>query len=133
MKAVFAISLLLVVFVAAASAHHMELCGKSHPELDRELQCITRRISRRTHQAFAHAVWMLRCPTYACAIMRMCSYNDLEGAMAYFFTQFQIRQIHNAATACDRSAHEGSGWQPRWWQALFPGYGSWSNPSQNWF
>ncbi|XP_037572698.1 antimicrobial peptide microplusin-like [Dermacentor silvarum] len=128
MKAAFVICSFVVIFVAAASAHHMELCGKSYPELVRELQCITGRISRRTHQAFAHAVWQLRCPTYACAIRRMCSYNDLERAMAYFFTRCQIRQIHNAATACDPNAHDHSGSQPSWWQGLFPGFGSWCSP-----
>uniref|UniRef100_A0A6G4ZW33 Putative microplusin n=1 Tax=Rhipicephalus microplus TaxID=6941 RepID=A0A6G4ZW33_RHIMP len=95
--------------------------GKPYWQLVKELNCITSRISRRTLQAFSHAVWELHCPNYACAIRRMCSYNDLEGAMSYFFNWFQIQHFHRVAHFCSRRTQEV--WWPKWWQSTFPSYG----------
>ncbi|XP_037517603.1 antimicrobial peptide microplusin [Rhipicephalus sanguineus] len=121
MKSVFAICFLVVIFVTAASAHHLELCGKPDWQLVRELSCITSRLSRRTLQAFSNAVWHLKCPNYACAIRRMCFYNDLEGAMSYFFNWIQIKHFHRVASVCARR-YQGT-WGPNSWQSTYPTYG----------
>uniref|UniRef100_A0A131YQ69 Microplusin n=1 Tax=Rhipicephalus appendiculatus TaxID=34631 RepID=A0A131YQ69_RHIAP len=121
MKPLFAFCFLVVIFVTASSAHHLELCGKPYWQLVRELNCITSRISRRTLQAFSNAVWQLHCPNYACAIRRMCSYNNLEDAMSYFFNWFQIQHFHRVASVCARR-NQGA-WWPNWWQSTFPTYG----------
>ncbi|XP_077560060.1 antimicrobial peptide microplusin-like [Haemaphysalis longicornis] len=106
MNAVVASSLLVVALVVVASAHHLELCSKSDADLVKELDCIKGMLSKQTNAAFDEAVKQLNCTDRACAIKKLCAGNDLEGAMAKYFTAAQITEIHNAATACDPDAQE---------------------------
>ncbi|XP_077531703.1 antimicrobial peptide microplusin-like [Haemaphysalis longicornis] len=106
MNAVVASSLLVVSLVVVASAHHLELCKKSDAELVKELDCIKGILSEQTNAAFEAAVKQLNCTDRPCAIKKLCAGNDLEGAMAKYFTPEQINEIHNAATACDPDAEE---------------------------
>lgn len=106
MNAVVASCLLVVALVVVASAHHLELCKKSDEDLVTELECIQGKLSQATNAAFDAAVQQLDCTDRACAIRKLCAGNDLEGAMAEYFTAEQINEIHNAATACDPDAHE---------------------------
>ncbi|KAK8763114.1 antimicrobial peptide microplusin-like [Amblyomma americanum] len=102
MKA-FLVCVLLATFAALSFAHHLELCGKNDGQLKRELQCIRRSISAAANQSFDNAVRDLRCRDNSCVIRKLCVGNDLEKAMAKYFTRAQITEIHNAATACDPS------------------------------
>ncbi|KAK8786047.1 hypothetical protein V5799_007586 [Amblyomma americanum] len=108
MNAVFASCLLfLVVLVAAASAHHLELCKKNDEVLARELQCIEKFIPPVTNAAFDTAVQALGCTDRSCAMRKMCEGGDLEKAMSQFFTPEQIGHVHDAATACDPDVPHG--------------------------
>ncbi|KAH7981510.1 hypothetical protein HPB49_024931 [Dermacentor silvarum] len=109
MKAVIVSCLLVVALVASTSAHHLELCKKSDPVLLTELECIRQHITPTTNAAFDNAVQQLGCSDRACAIRKMCEGNDLEGAMSKYFTTEQIKDIHDAATACDPDVEHGHG------------------------
>lgn len=106
MNAVFASCLLVVALVVSASAHHLELCQKNDSDLVTELACIQGKLTSETNAAFDNAVQKLNCTDRACAIRKLCAGNDLEKAMAEYFTPEQINEIHNAATACDPDAEE---------------------------
>ncbi|XP_077532162.1 antimicrobial peptide microplusin-like [Haemaphysalis longicornis] len=101
MNAAFASGLLVIAFMAAASAHHQELCHKSDPVLVIELACIEQRISAEANTAFQAAVAKLNCNDRACAMRKLCTAADLNKEMLKYFTIKQIGEIHNAATACD--------------------------------
>ncbi|KAL3180534.1 hypothetical protein MRX96_009081 [Rhipicephalus microplus] len=105
MKAIFVSALLVVALVASTSAHHQELCTKGDDALVTELECIRLRISPETNAAFDNAVQQLNCLNRACAYRKMCATNNLEQAMSVYFTNEQIKEIHDAATACDPEAH----------------------------
>uniref|UniRef100_A0A023FNP9 Antimicrobial peptide microplusin n=1 Tax=Amblyomma cajennense TaxID=34607 RepID=A0A023FNP9_AMBCJ len=105
MKAVFASCLFVAALVAAASAHHLELCKKNDQVLATELECIKQHIPESTNAAFDDAVKKVECSDRSCAIRKMCEGNDLEGAMAKYFTAEQIKHVHDAATTCDPDAH----------------------------
>uniref|UniRef100_A0A1E1X1X3 Antimicrobial peptide microplusin n=1 Tax=Amblyomma aureolatum TaxID=187763 RepID=A0A1E1X1X3_9ACAR len=107
MNAVFASCLFVATLVAAASAHHLELCKKTDQVLATELECIKQHIPATTNAAFDDAVQKLKCSDRSCAIRKMCEGNDLEGAMAKFFTTEQIKHIHDASTTCAPDAHHG--------------------------
>ncbi|XP_065293358.1 antimicrobial peptide microplusin-like [Dermacentor albipictus] len=109
MKAVFVSCLLVVALVASTSAHHLELCKKSDAVLVTELECIRQKIPPATNAAFDNAVQQLGCADRACAMRKMCAGNDLEAAMAQYFTKEQIKDIHDAATACDPDVPHGHG------------------------
>uniref|UniRef100_A0A023FPA5 Antimicrobial peptide microplusin n=1 Tax=Amblyomma cajennense TaxID=34607 RepID=A0A023FPA5_AMBCJ len=109
MKAVFASCLFVAALVAAASAHHLELCKKNDQVLATELECIKQHIPESTNTAFDDAVKKVECSDRSCAIRKMCEGNDLEGAMAKYFTAEQIKHVHDAATTCDPDAHHDHG------------------------
>ncbi|XP_077505000.1 antimicrobial peptide microplusin-like isoform X1 [Amblyomma americanum] len=99
MKA-FLVCVLLATFVALSFAHHLELCDKNDVQLKSELQCIRRSISAAAIQSFDNAARDLRCRDNSCVIRRLCVGNDLEKAMAKYFTRAQITEFRNASAAC---------------------------------
>uniref|UniRef100_G3MRW9 Antimicrobial peptide microplusin n=1 Tax=Amblyomma maculatum TaxID=34609 RepID=G3MRW9_AMBMU len=109
MNAVFASCMFVAAFVAATSAHHLELCKKSDEVLATELECIKQHIPASTGAAFGDAMQKLQCSNPSCAVRKMCEGNDLEGAMAKYFTTEQIKHVHDAATTCDPDASHDHG------------------------
>uniref|UniRef100_A0A6M2E1F2 Antimicrobial peptide microplusin n=1 Tax=Amblyomma tuberculatum TaxID=48802 RepID=A0A6M2E1F2_9ACAR len=103
MKA-FLVCVLVAAFAAVSFAHHLELCDKNDGQLKSELRCIRRSISTAANRSFDNAARDLRCRNDTCVIRKLCVGNDLEKAMAKYFTRAQIGEIHEAATACDPSA-----------------------------
>ncbi|XP_077520394.1 antimicrobial peptide microplusin-like [Amblyomma americanum] len=101
MNAFFVSCLLVAAFVAAASAHHLELCKKNDQVLAEELECIANHIPPSTNTAFDNAVQRLGCTDRSCAMRKMCAGGDLERAMSEYFTAAQIKHVHDAATVCD--------------------------------
>uniref|UniRef100_A0A023FE26 Putative microplusin 1 n=1 Tax=Amblyomma cajennense TaxID=34607 RepID=A0A023FE26_AMBCJ len=77
MNAVFVSCLFVVAFVAAASAHHLELCKKNDQVLATELDCIKHIIPPATNAAFDTAVQALGCSDRSCAMRKMCEGGDL--------------------------------------------------------
>uniref|UniRef100_G3MTH5 Saposin B-type domain-containing protein n=1 Tax=Amblyomma maculatum TaxID=34609 RepID=G3MTH5_AMBMU len=101
MTAFLASCLFMAPFMAAASAHHLNLCEKNNYVLATELECIRNQIPPLTNAAFEIAVQALGCRNDFCAIRTMCAQGDLEAAMSQFLMPSHIRHIHYAATACD--------------------------------
>ncbi|KAK8775100.1 hypothetical protein V5799_010367, partial [Amblyomma americanum] len=77
MNAFFVSCLLVAAFVAAASAHHLELCKKNDQVLAEELECIANHIPPSTNTAFDNAVQRLGCTDRSCAMRKMCAGGDL--------------------------------------------------------
>ncbi|XP_050052143.1 antimicrobial peptide microplusin-like [Dermacentor andersoni] len=103
MKA-FLVCAVLATVTAVSFAHHLELCEKDDEQLKSELECIRGMLSEAAKQSFDNAMTALGCADWSCVIRKLCEGGDLEGAMAQYFTQAQITEIHNAATACDPDA-----------------------------
>ncbi|KAL3180545.1 hypothetical protein MRX96_009092 [Rhipicephalus microplus] len=100
----FLVCAMLATVATVSFAHHLELCGKNDEQLKSELECIQSIISQSANNSFDTAQQYLGCEDRSCVIRKLCEGGDLEGAMAQYFTQDQITEIHNAATACDPDA-----------------------------
>ncbi|KAL1429212.1 hypothetical protein MTO96_016543 [Rhipicephalus appendiculatus] len=61
-------------------------------------------LTQAANDSFDAAQQDLGCEDRSCVIRKLCEGGDLEGAMAQYFTQAQITEIHNAATTCDPDA-----------------------------
>ncbi|KAL3180538.1 hypothetical protein MRX96_009085 [Rhipicephalus microplus] len=103
MKPLVSCALLLVVF-SVSFAHHEELCEKDDEQLKSELICIKLLISQEANKSFNDAKKDLNCNSRSCVIRKLCEGGDLNAAMEQYFTDEQILEIHNAATACDPDA-----------------------------
>ncbi|XP_049515948.1 antimicrobial peptide microplusin-like isoform X1 [Dermacentor silvarum] len=103
MKA-FLVCALLATVAGVSFAHHLDLCKKNDKELKSELDCIKELISKEAKKSFDKAQEALGCQDWSCVIRKLCAGGDLEGAMEQYFTDEQITEIHNAATACDPDA-----------------------------
>ncbi|XP_049515951.1 antimicrobial peptide microplusin-like isoform X5 [Dermacentor silvarum] len=103
MKA-FLVCVLLTTVAAVSFAHHFELCDKQDEPLKNKLQCIGLHISQGANRRFDRTLKALGCQDRSCVIRKLCVANDLEAAMATYFTKHQITEIHNAATTCNPEA-----------------------------
>ncbi|KAK8786049.1 hypothetical protein V5799_007588 [Amblyomma americanum] len=101
MNAVFASSLLLATFVAAASNIIQELCVMDDEPLEMKLHCISSYLPESPRVALDEAIHSLTCMDSYCAVRKMCEGGDLVAAMSLFFTPQHIWQFEVASSICD--------------------------------
>ncbi|KAH7980252.1 hypothetical protein HPB49_014181 [Dermacentor silvarum] len=108
MKA-FLVCALLATVASVSFAHHLDLCEKNDEQLKTELDCIRGKLSEEAKKSFDEAQKALGCTDWSCVIKMLCKDGDLMENLKKYFTDDQITEIHNAATACDPDAETEGG------------------------